>query len=144
MNAPAKRILLAIAVLSLAGVSASSVSLHQHYDQSASSFCDFGGKLNCDIVNRSIYSEISGIPVALIGIAGYATLLLLSTWYRSHSAAPKALLVASLAGLGFALRLTYIEGFVLAAWCLLCLSSLALIFVITILSAALAGFRQST
>ena len=40
------------------------------------------------------------------------------------------LAMASLAGLGFALYLTYIEGFVLAAWCILCLSSLALIFCI--------------
>jgi len=37
--------------------------------------------------------------------------------------------------LAFALRLTYIEGFVLAAWCVLCLTSLALISIITILAA---------
>jgi uncharacterized membrane protein len=47
------------------------------------------------------------------------------------------LAMAALAGLGFALYLTYIEGFVLAAWCILCLSSLAIIFCIASLAAAL-------
>jgi uncharacterized membrane protein len=42
--------------------------------------------------------------------------------------------VGSLGGLGFALYLTYIEKYVLFAWCILCLSSLALIFSITVLS----------
>jgi uncharacterized membrane protein len=44
------------------------------------------------------------------------------------------LLVGSTAGLGFALYLTYIEKFVLATWCILCLSSLTLIVLITALS----------
>jgi uncharacterized membrane protein len=55
------------------------------------------------------------------------------------------LAIASLAGLGFALYLTYIEGFVLAAWCILCLSSLVLIFGIAVLSSLLwvRGVRQA-
>jgi uncharacterized membrane protein len=44
------------------------------------------------------------------------------------------LLAASFAGTAFALYLTYIEGFVLAVWCVLCLSSLGLILAITALS----------
>jgi uncharacterized membrane protein len=47
------------------------------------------------------------------------------------------LFTGSLAGLGFALYLTYIEGFVLTTWCILCLSSLFLIFSIAVLSSAL-------
>jgi uncharacterized membrane protein len=47
------------------------------------------------------------------------------------------LLTGSVAGLGFALYLTYIEKFVLATWCILCLSSLAAISAIAILSVAL-------
>jgi uncharacterized membrane protein len=48
---------------------------------------------------------------------------------------PLRLLVAALAGLGFALYLTYVEGYVLETWCILCLSSLALIATITALAA---------
>ena len=79
-------------------------------------------------MNRSTYSTIFGVPVALIGIAGYLTLLVLSTFYRNHSETPARLAIAALAGLAFALYLTYVERFILAAWCVLCLSSLAMIF----------------
>lgn len=131
------RLLIAIAVLAAAGIIISSVSLHHHYAKSKTSYCDIGDNFNCDIVNRSRYSTVLGIPVAGIGIAGYLALLTLSTLYRQKSDTPILLLTASLAGLGFALYLTYIEGFVLATWCILCLSSLFLIFAITMLSSAL-------
>jgi uncharacterized membrane protein len=125
---------LAIAVLSVAGVVVSAVSLERHYAKSASAFCDFGEKFNCDIVNRSEYSSVMGIPVAAIGIVGYGALLVLTTVYRSRVETPSRLLVAALAGLGFALYLTYVEGYVLETWCILCLSSLGLIAGITILA----------
>lgn len=134
-----RRILLAIAVLSVAGIVVSSVSLYHHYDRSQSSFCDFGGNFNCDIVNRSIYSVVFGIPVALVGIVGYVGLLALATVFKNQ---PKLLVAASLSGLAFAVRLTYIEGYVLAAWCVLCLTSLAIIFAISVLS-IIASIRSS-
>jgi vitamin-K-epoxide reductase (warfarin-sensitive) len=124
-----------IAVLALAGVVVSSVSAQRHYAKSASQFCDFGERFNCDIVNRSEYSSIVGIPVAVIGVAGYAVLLVLATFYRSHVETPLRLLLAASAGLAFALYLTYVEGFVLETWCILCLSSLALIATITLMAA---------
>jgi vitamin-K-epoxide reductase (warfarin-sensitive) len=131
------RVLLTIALLAFAGAVVSSISLYHHYGSSASSFCDFGANFNCDMVNRSIYSAIFGIPVALIGIFGYGVLLVLATLYRAKAGIPAILLVASLVGLGFALYLTYVEAFVLAVWCILCLSSLALIATITVLSSVL-------
>ena len=129
-------------VLAIAGAAVSSVSLYHHYDTSPSSFCDFGANFNCDIVNRSIYSVVFGIPVALIGIFGYGVLLVLATLYRAKTEVSRMLLVASLAGLGFALYLTYVEAFVLAVWCILCLSSLALIAAITVLSSVLVAQRM--
>lgn len=137
MTSLARRILLLISVLALGGVAVSSVSLYHHYGTSQTSYCDFGESFNCDIVNRSTYSTISGIPVALIGIVGYLGLLLLATFYRNKAETPTRLALASLAGLSFALYLTYIEAFVLAAWCVLCLSSLAIIFCISLLSSTL-------
>ena len=133
----ARRILTLIALLALGGVLVSSVSLYHHYGTSATSYCDIGENFNCDIVNRSTYSTILGIPVALIGVIGYLALLGLATFYGKRDATPSMLALASSAGLGFALYLTYIEGFVLAAWCILCLSSLAMIFCIAALSSAL-------
>jgi vitamin-K-epoxide reductase (warfarin-sensitive) len=137
MTGLARRVLLLIAVLAGGGAVVSSVSLYHHYGTSQTSYCDFGESFNCDIVNRSTYSVIFGLPVALIGIIGYLVLLALATFYRSKAETPVMLLIASLTGLGFALRLTYVEGFVLAAWCILCLSSLALILGIAVLSSLL-------
>jgi uncharacterized membrane protein len=126
-----------IAILAVAGIGVSAVSLQRHYAKSASAFCDFGERFNCDIVNRSEYSTVMGIPVAGIGVAGYGVLFALATIYRSRRETPFRLLVAALAGLAFALHLTYVEGYVLETWCILCLSSLALIAMITVLAAAL-------
>jgi uncharacterized membrane protein len=124
-----------IAVLSLAGVAVSAVSLQRHYAKSATDFCDFSQKFNCDIVNRSEYSEVEGIPVAAIGVLGYATLFFLSTFSKSRAETPNRLLAASIAGLCFALYLTYIEAYELKTWCILCVASQTMIFLITVLAA---------
>jgi vitamin-K-epoxide reductase (warfarin-sensitive) len=137
MSTAARRVLVAIAVLALAGIVVSSVSLHHHYGTSQTTYCDFGENFNCDIVNRSIYSTVLGVPDALIGILGYAGLLALTTLYRAKAETPAMLLIASVAGLSFALYLTYIEAFVLATWCILCLTSLTLMVLITGLSSFL-------
>jgi vitamin-K-epoxide reductase (warfarin-sensitive) len=139
MTTAARRTLPLIAVLAVAGMAVSSVSLYHHYGSSKTSYCDFGESFNCDIVNRSTYSTVFGIPDALIGIVGYGVLLALATLYRSKAETPAMLLMAALAGLGFALYLTYIEAFVLATWCILCLSSLTLIFLIAVLSSVVAA-----
>ena len=125
-----------IAILSLAGATVSAISLGRHYAQSSSGFCDFNQTFNCDIVNRSEYSTIAGIPVAAIGVAGYAVLFVLSTFRRSRPESVNLLLAASLAGLGFALYLTFIEAYALETWCILCVSSLGLIFAIAVLATA--------
>ncbi len=137
MNPQARKILLAIALLSVGGMTLSSISLYHHYGTTATAYCDFGEKFNCDIVNRSTYSVIAKVPVALLGIIGYLMLLGIATLYRTKAETPIIILVTSLAGLSFALYLTYVEAFVLAAWCILCLSSLATISAITVLSAVL-------
>lgn len=130
----ARRIFLWIALLAVGGALVSSVSLYHHYGTSATSYCDLGENFNCDIVNRSRFSEIAGVPVAVIGIIGYLAVLTLATLYRNQAGTPAVLAMGSLAGLGFALYLTYVEGFVLAAWCVLCLSSLALTASVAVLS----------
>ena len=137
-SAQQKRILfVAVAVLSLAGIVDSAVALQRHYARSATAYCDFGQKFSCDIVNRSEYSTVLGIPVAGIGIAGYGALFMLSTFWRSRPETPNRLLGAAIIGLAFAVYLTYVEAYVLTAWCILCLSSLFLIFLISVLATAI-------
>jgi uncharacterized membrane protein len=135
----------AIALLAVAGIAVSSISLYEHFATSKTSFCDFSESFNCDVVNRSAYSTVLGVPVALIGIIGYLLIMALATIYRNQAETPVLLLIASAAGLGFALYLTYIEKFVLGVWCVLCLASLGLICCEVILStvAMLKSSRRS-
>lgn len=138
MNGSGDRLLFVlIAILSLAGVIDSGISVQRHFAQSATRYCDFSQKFSCDIVNRSEYSTVLGIPVAVIGVAGYAVLFALSTFFRSTEQSRDWLWGAALAGLGFALYLTYIEAYVLTTWCILCLISLALIALISLLAGLL-------
>ena len=133
MSELSKRLMTLIAVLAVCGIAVSSVSLQRHYAKSKTEFCDVGEAFNCDIVNRSEYSALLGIPVALIGMLGYGALAGLATVYRARSGTPTMLFASATAGLAFALYLTYVEGFVIGVWCILCLGSLALIAMITIL-----------
>jgi vitamin-K-epoxide reductase (warfarin-sensitive) len=123
-----------IALLAFAGVVDSSIALQRHFAKSTTEFCDLNQKFSCDIVNRSEYSSLAGIPVAAIGIAGYLALFALSTFLRGHAETPNRLLAAAIAGLAYALYLTYIEAYVLTAWCILCLISLCLIALICVLA----------
>lgn len=124
----------AIFAFAVVGLILSAVSLVSHYRTGPTGFCDFNASFNCDLVNRSVFSEIGPIPVAGIGVAGYAFLLALSRLARSRRLS-LLMLLGALGGLGFALYLTYIEARILVVWCILCLGSLGAIAAITILSA---------
>ena len=140
MTEPAERkriLFVLIAILSFAGVVISAVSLERHYAKSASDFCDYSQQFNCDIVNRSEYSTLAGIPVALIGMIGYAALVGLATVYRERRETPSLIFGGTLAALAFALYLAYIEAKALGVWCILCLTSLGLITTIAVVSPVL-------
>jgi uncharacterized membrane protein len=127
------RILLAISLLAVVGIVLSAVSLKNHYSGQKTEYCDLSENFNCDLVNHSVYSRVGPVPVAAIGLMGYAVLFALSR--VSRYPARLVMLLGALAGLGFALYLTYIEAYVLGVWCVLCLGSFAAIAVISALSA---------
>ena len=137
MTGLTQRLMSLVAILAVCGIAVSSVSLQHHFATSKTAFCDIGEAFNCDIVNRSEYSTILGIPVALIGMLGYAALTGLATVYRERRETPAILLGGAVAGLAFALYLTYVEARVLGVYCILCLSSLSLIVMTTILAAVI-------
>lgn len=137
MNAALQRLFSLTALLAVCGVAVSSVSLQHHFAKSKTAYCDIGNTFNCDIVNRSEYSEVLGIPVAMIGMAGYGAIVVLATMYRERRESPILIFAGAVAGLAFALYLTYIEARVLGVWCIVCLSSLVIISVLAIVSGAL-------
>ncbi|MBM3151351.1 MAG: vitamin K epoxide reductase family protein [Chloroflexi bacterium] len=96
------------------------------------------GSGDCATVNYSRYSEIAGIPVALLGLLAYLTIIILLSLALRKPALAGAinLLVFSLglAGLVFSVYLTYIELAVIDAVCPFCVISAVLITLIFILS----------
>ena len=135
------RLLLAISLLAAVGMVLSAVSLKNHYSGEKTEYCDLGENFNCDVVNRSVYSHIGPVPVAAIGLVGYAALFALS---RLRQRGTRVLmLLGALAGLAFALYLTYIEAYVLGVWCILCLGSLVTIAGITVLAGVAVARRSA-
>ena len=123
-----------IAVLALAGVAISALSLRDHYSTETEP-CSINEMWDCGIVNHSPFSEVEGIPVAAIGIAGYLALAGLALLRK------RALgFFGSLIGLGFALYLAHIERDILIMWCQYCVISLGIIALITALSLGWAAF----
>jgi vitamin-K-epoxide reductase (warfarin-sensitive) len=117
-----------IALLAIAGIVASTLALRIHYSMDAPP-CDINAHWDCGIVNHSRYSVMHGVPVAAIGMAGYAIIAILALARRY-----RLLLATSVAGLAFALYLTSIEARILQIWCLYCVISQTIIALITLLS----------
>lgn len=119
-----------------AGLLVSLYALKQHAAPLGGGGCNVNATFNCDLVNRGPYGEILGFPVAAIGVLGYLMMGIVAIHFsRTKDPFVGKLLLALLAGgIGFTLYLTYLEAFVIYAWCLICLASASCIF-----GAALAG-----
>ncbi|HYK82763.1 MAG TPA: vitamin K epoxide reductase family protein [Gemmatimonadales bacterium] len=100
----------------------------------------------CETVQASRYAALLGHPVALYGVLGYAALFVVSVLALQPAFAARrwpALALALLAtpGWGFTLYLTYLELFVIHAWCRWCAASAAIMTLIFV--ASLAGLRRT-
>jgi len=114
-------------VLAVVGITVSSLALREHYRTDASP-CSINERWDCGIVNHSPYALLFGVPVAVIGIAGYLLLGILA-FQKAYG----LMLAAALGGLGFALYLAHIESAVLGVWCIYCAISLGVISVVSLL-----------
>ena len=119
-----------------AGLLVSLYALKQHYAPLGGGACNVTATFNCDLVNRGPYGKIFGFPVAGLGVIGYVMMGIVAVHFsRTKDAFVGKLLLALLAGgIAFTLYLTYLEAFVIYAWCLICLASASSIF-----GASLAG-----
>jgi uncharacterized membrane protein len=105
--------------------------------------CPIGG--GCATVQDSAYATLLGIPVAFIGVAGYAALLgvaLRSLHAERLAGVPIALLLLGLASAGvlFSAYLVYLQVAVIGAICFWCMVSALL--ELGIWAAALYDWRQ--
>jgi vitamin-K-epoxide reductase (warfarin-sensitive) len=141
-----------IALLAVAGIVVSSMALHVHYvDPSQAPPCAVTEKFDCGTVNHSRFAVFPPrsfdedpkaghhIPVATLGIAGYAliaALALTGRWWLVFEAAQ--------IGFFFAAFLSYLEAYVLEKWCIYCLWSQGIITAILLLAVAALVMHRRT
>ena len=117
----------ALLLLAVVGIVVSAFALREHY-RTDTSPCSINDKWDCGIVNHSPYAMLWKIPVAIIGIAGYLLMAVMSL-RRAY----RLLLAAVLVGLGFSLYLAHIEAQILGVWCIYCVASLGVISLMSVL-----------
>ena len=96
---------------------------------------------SCETVNTSRWATFLGMPVAAWGLGFYLVALALAVVGTSdrHADSPtisRLLVGMSAVGVLFSAWLTYLEAFVIHAYCLWCLVSAAIVAVIFVLSVA--------
>jgi len=124
-----------LVTLAIFGIVASSLALHEHYNTGVSP-CDINERWDCGIVNHSPFALFYGIPVAIIGIAGYLLLAVLAFW-RAYP----WMLPFVTGAFTFAVHLADIEKYALGVWCIYCVISLGIITLMTlfVMAAVIAG-----
>jgi vitamin-K-epoxide reductase (warfarin-sensitive) len=117
-----------LAFIALFGFVAAGLALREHYRTDLSP-CSINEHWDCGIVNHSPFAVLAGVPVAVIGMAGYLLMgaLAMARAYR-------LLLAAAVIGLAFSLYLAHVEKDILGVWCIYCVASLAAISLLTLLT----------
>ncbi|HYF38343.1 MAG TPA: vitamin K epoxide reductase family protein [Gemmatimonadales bacterium] len=132
------------AMLSLLGLFVSAYLYLYKIGRIGSLACGAGG---CETVQQSPWSRFAGMEVSLIGVAGYAGLLLVSLIALQPGPSTRRwpgnlLLLLSGLGVAFTVYLTYLELFVIHAICRWCVGSAVIIVAIFIV--AWLDFRRHT
>jgi uncharacterized membrane protein len=87
----------------------------------------------CETVQHSRYAKVAGVPVAVLGLAGYVGILL--SLLRDGEAARAATALIALTGFGFSAWLTYLEIARIDAICIWCVGSAICMTLLAVLSA---------
>lgn len=124
-----------VAVLSLVGLLISLYMLAYALGLMGTIACGLG---DCERVQSSPYSHVGPVPVAAFGVLGYLALVVVSLKglqpsSRGSRMIPLTLLAGGVMGVAFSAYLTYLEAFVIHAWCQWCVGS-AILMVLAFLA----------
>lgn len=118
-------------VLTVIGIGLASYLTYVHYS-GIKPLCGRNGG-TCEKVQTSRYSELAGVPVALMGLIGYVAILG-TLLLREDERSRFATVAITLGGFGFSCYLTYREVFTLKEICEWCVSSAILMTILMCLS----------
>ena len=118
-------------VLTLIGLGVAGYLTYIHYE-GIDPVCGLGG--DCEKVQTSQWSDLAGVPVALLGLVGYATILATLFVEREEALAVGAFV--ALVGFGFSAYLTYRELFSIDAICPWCVASAVIMTLLAIVTTA--------
>lgn len=125
-----RKLLIAVIVLCLLGIGDAGYLTYVHYAGLKVLCLSSGG---CETVQASRWSKLDGIPVAVLGLAGYVGILG-SIAVRGELGRAAAFALA-LIGFGFSMYLTYREVFTIKAICQWCVASAVVMTALAVLTA---------
>jgi uncharacterized membrane protein len=125
------RLSVAALALTLAGLGVAGYLTYVHY-AGISPVCEIAH--GCEKVQTSQWAKIAGVPVALVGLIGYAGILA-ALLVRGDTARLVAALMA-IVGFGFSVYLTYREVFTIKAICIWCVGSATILTLLAVLTTA--------
>jgi uncharacterized membrane protein len=127
-----RKLAISIAAVALLGVAIAGYLVYVHY-AGIKPLCAAGSG-GCEKVQTSDYAKLAGIPVAVLGLAGY--LAILASLLVRGDAGRLAGAAIALSGFGFSVYLTYREIFTIKAICQWCVGSAVLMTVLAVLTVA--------
>ncbi len=126
-------------VLSLIGIALASYLFYNFLAKPVNELCYINDRVNCEAVTKGALATIFGVPVSLIGLAGYL-IIFLSSLLKYQ----KLLLEMSAFGLVFCLSIISQELFIYKVVCPVCLSCLVVMFTVFLLGLKLNfGFKEA-
>jgi uncharacterized membrane protein len=128
-SATDRRLKIAIGVVAVIGIGIASYLTYVHYAGLKVLCLSSGG---CETVQSSKWAKLDGVPVAVLGLIGYVTIL--GSLAIRGDAGRAAGFGVALIGFLFSAYLTFREGFSIHAWCQWCIASAILMTTLMLLT----------
>lgn len=156
-----KGLAILLIIVSFLGFADSIYLTYLHYSSDNSTICNIIGDFQCDIVNKSQFSEMTGIlsyfgiylylpvPVSAMGAFMFLLFLVIGAFLLRKNQIPvfgvylrrkmlqDMLFYFSIASFIFSMFLVYVQAFVLRTWCFFCILLDAAIILVLVISALL-------
>lgn len=134
-----------ILILAFFGL-ADSMYLTQHELNGTPLLCNIQNLSGCNIVATSQYSHIFGIPLAEFGILFYSVIFVLAALeiVIFDQLLRRTLQVISLVGVISSLYFTFVQMFVIGAFCIYCFASALITLLILIFASLIEPIRRRT